>query len=313
MLTVMMASRNGAGWIGQCLDSFCALETPPGGYKLVIIDNASTDGTSDIVRAYRDRLPVTLLFQPKPGKNRALNLGLEHIAGDLVVFTDDDVIAAPDWLVQWRRAADQFPEFGIFGGTIKPRWRKAPPEWLLEIINIAMVYGLTGEWHDGPIHPTRVFGANMVVRTQLFKGGQRYDETIGTEGTESYMPDGTVSYMMDTETSFTTAMVAQGVRCRFVSSPTVCHIIREGQVDPEWVAARYTSSGRSMLKDLEKNYEGPRLFGAPRYLIRSTLQFGLTQAFYFIIRNKKLFYKYRFLYNQNKSALRELINRRKSL
>ncbi len=306
MLTVMMATHNGAGWIGQCLDSFCALETPPGGYKLVIIDNASTDGTSDIVRAYRDRLPVTLLFQPKPGKNRALNLGLEHIEGDLVVFTDDDVIAAPDWLVQWRRAADQFPEFGIFGGTINPYWRKTPPEWLLEIIEVAMVYALTGAQHqDGPIRPGLIFGPNMMVRAQLFKGGQRFDETIG--------PDGTSSYMMGSETSFTEAMAAQGVHCRFVSQPTVCHIIREGQVDPEWVAARYNRFGRSMHKGLEKDYEGPRLFGAPRYQIRIALQLGLTRVFYFIVRNKKLFYKYKFLYNQKNGALRELINRKKSL
>jgi len=306
MLTVMMATRNGAGWIAQCLDSFCALEIPVGGYKLVIIDNASTDGTADIVRAYMDRLPVTLLFQPKPGKNRALNLGLQHIEGDLVVFTDDDVIVAPDWLAQWRLAADQFPEFGIFGGSIKPYWRKTPPDWLLEIIDMAMVYALTGDRHqDGPIHPGLVFGPNMMVRAQFFKGGQRFDETIG--------PDGTASYIMGSETSFTVSMAAQGIRCRFVSQPAVCHIIREGQVDPEWVAARYLRFGRSMHEDMDmaEDYDGPKLFGAPRYQFRILLDLGIKKALYFISRNKKLFYKHKFLYNQKSGILYALINRKK--
>ncbi len=308
MLTVMMATRNGADWVAQCLDSFCAMETPVGGYKLVIIDNASTDGTADIVRAYMGRLPIILLFQPKPGKNRALNLGLEHIEGDLVVFTDDDVIVAPDWLAQWRRAADEFPEFGIFGGSIKPYWRKAPPEWLLEIIDIAMVYALTGERHqDGPIHPGFIFGPNMMVRAQLFAGGQRFDETVG--------PDGTASYTMGSETSFTVSMAAQGIRCRFVSQPTVCHIIREGQVDPDWVASRYFRSGRGDGKLRSLDYNGPRLFGAPRYLFRYALEHGIMKALYFPTGNKKSFYKHKIRYNQYMGILRGSLdlNRRKSV
>ncbi len=307
MLTVMMATWNGAGWIAQCLDSFCSLETPEGGYKLVIIDNASTDNTADIVRTYMDRLPITLLSQPKPGKNRALNLGLEHIEGDLVVFTDDDVVASPDWLMQWRWAAGQFPEFDIFGGSIKPYWRKTPPEWLLEIIDIAMVYALTGAQHqDGPIHPGWIFGPNMMIRTSFFAGGRQFDETIG--------PDGTETFAMGGETDFTGLRDKQNLRCRFVSQPTVCHIIREGQVDPEWVASRYFRFGRSLREDLDmaEDYDGPRLFGAPRYLFRIVLDLGIKKALYFISRNKKLFYRHKFLYNQRSGVLYELINRKKS-
>lgn len=298
-----MATWNGAGWIAQCLDSFCAMETPVGGYKLVIIDNASTDGTVDIVRTYMDRLPITLLFQPKPGKNRALNLGLEHIEGDLLVFTDDDVIVTPDWLVQWRRAADQFPESDIYSGSIKPHWRKPPPEWLLEIINVAMVYGLTGERHQaGPVGTSLIFGANMMIRTSYFADGRRFDETIGPNGTETFAMGG--------ETDFTDLSDAQKTRCWFVSQPTVYHIIRETQIDPEWVAGRYIRSGHGGGRYAEKNYDGPKLFGVPRYLFRSLLENGIMKSLYFSVRNTKLFYKHKFLYNQALGNLREIKNRK---
>ena len=303
MLTVMMASYNGAGWIAQCLDSFCALEQPEGGYKLVIIDNASTDGTADIVRSYLDRLPITLLFQPKPGKNRALNLGLEHIEGDLIVFTDDDVIVTPDWLAQWRRVADQFPQSDIFGGCIKPHWRKQPPEWLLEIINIPMVYALTGERHqEDPNIPVRIFGPNMMIRASFFAGGQRFDETIG--------PDGTMTYVMGSEIKFTRSIPAPGMRLRSVPQPAVYHIIRAEQVDPDWVAGRYTRYGYNLGRDAAENYQGPKLFGAPRYLLRILFESGLMKLIYSTIGNTKLFYKHTFLYNQSLGALREFKKRK---
>lgn len=305
MLTVMMATRNGAGWIAQCLDSFCSLEEPAGSYKLVIIDNASTDGTADIVRTYMDRLPIMLLFQPKPGKNRALNFGLDHIEGDLVVFTDDDIIAAPDWLVQWRWAADQFPESGIFGGSINPYWRKTPPEWLLEIISPEMVYALTGARHqDGAIEPGLIYGPNMMVRADIFAGGHRFDETVG--------PDGSATYIMGSETAFTESMAARNIHCRFVSQPAVSHIIREGQVDPDWVAGRYSRYARLVARTFEKNYDGPRLFGAPRYLFRVILDHAIMKALYFVTGNSKLFYRHKFLYNESLGVLRELLNRKKS-
>jgi hypothetical protein len=53
MLTVVMATRNRAGVLHRVLDSFAALEIPRGGWKLVIVDNASTDATPEVLRNSR--------------------------------------------------------------------------------------------------------------------------------------------------------------------------------------------------------------------------------------------------------------------
>jgi glycosyltransferase involved in cell wall biosynthesis len=65
------------------------LKLTPGGWKLVIVDNGSTDRT-------RDKLRLTYLFEFKRGKNAGLNTGLAHVEGDLIVLTDDDAVPRTD-------------------------------------------------------------------------------------------------------------------------------------------------------------------------------------------------------------------------
>ena len=83
MLTTVFATRNRAAALPRVLDAFCGLQSPPGGWKLIIVDNGSTDDTSSVVKGYVGRLPVTLLHCAAPGKNRALNTALPEFAGDI--------------------------------------------------------------------------------------------------------------------------------------------------------------------------------------------------------------------------------------
>jgi len=131
MLTVLLASHNGQHTLPAVLRAYERLYPPPGGWKLVVIDNGSTDYTSKILAKFSSSLPMTQLNVSAPGKNRALNAGLESRSGDLMIFTDDDAIPEPDWLIEMRRAADDNADFDIFGGTIRPYWERPPEPWHL--------------------------------------------------------------------------------------------------------------------------------------------------------------------------------------
>src|SRR5688572_29690523 len=98
MLTTLIATYNGARTLPEVLKAYCALQPTDGRWKLVVVDNGSTDRTSEIIAAYRQHLPLTYLIEPKQGKNAALNTGLTCRAGDLLVLTDDDVLPRSDWL-----------------------------------------------------------------------------------------------------------------------------------------------------------------------------------------------------------------------
>ena len=81
MLTVLFATRNRAELLRDVLEAYCHLQSPAGGWKLVVVDNGSTDQTPQVVSSFADRLPLHLVIEPRLGKNVALNSGAWVCAG----------------------------------------------------------------------------------------------------------------------------------------------------------------------------------------------------------------------------------------
>lgn len=246
------------------LEAFCALKIPKHGWKIIAVDNRSDDRTSAILRSYQDRLPLVLLFQSKAGKNSAINMALPHIEGDHVVFTDDDVLPASDWLSKLLEAAEQQSNYDIFGGAIIPDWPRPPPRWILDHIPLGPAFVVTPTTRkSGPIRPSAVWGPNMLIRAKIFKNGFRFDETIG--------PGLGPNYPMGSETELTERLVSQGHQCWFVPDAQVKHVIRESQMRLSWLLKRAFRSGKGeaakRLKAQDLRNE-KQLLGAPRWLYR---------------------------------------------
>ena len=66
MLTVLFATFNGAHTLPTVLEAYRNLEEPDGGWKLVVVDNGSTDDTPIILNRFKDLLPLTCLHLSEP-------------------------------------------------------------------------------------------------------------------------------------------------------------------------------------------------------------------------------------------------------
>src|SRR3990170_1383122 len=64
--------------------------------ELIVVDDGSKDGTSDILRDVEKRYPIKLLHKPNGGKGSALRLGFKEVTGDLVVIQDADTEYSPE-------------------------------------------------------------------------------------------------------------------------------------------------------------------------------------------------------------------------
>ncbi len=260
MLTVLIATRNGAEWVERSLESLCALVEPAGGWKLLIVNNDSSDATGEVVGRFAHRLPLQVLRSARPGKNAALNLALAHVEGELVAFTDDDVVVDPYWLVRLADAAAVEPAYAVFGGAIRPEWPREPESWMLDLVPLGLAYSLTPPLRRGQCTPDAVWGPNMAIRAQVFRSGLRFDEAIG--------PDGSADYAMGSETSFTRRLAVRGERCFHVPDAVVGHIIRPTQMNREFVLRRAYRGGRGkglLAQELEPTVA---VAGVPRYFVR---------------------------------------------
>jgi glucosyl-dolichyl phosphate glucuronosyltransferase len=236
MLTVIMATRNRASVLNRVLECFTCLQTPSGGWKLVLVDNGSTDSTPFLLRAYSHRLPMHMLQQQRPGMNAALNAAVEKIEGDLVVKADDDVMPCAAWLTRYRDAADSHPERTLFGGAVEPEWPGPLPSWLTEkAANFGILYAQS-RWPEGPCPLSRIYGPNWAVRSHVFAQGTRFDEQIGPDATR-------LLYPMGGETEFFSRLSVQGHLGYFVPGAAVGHIIRPEQLTERWILDRAYRNG----------------------------------------------------------------------
>jgi GT2 family glycosyltransferase len=128
------------------------------------------------------------LFEPEPGKNHALNRGLEDAAlGDLVAFTDDDVLWRAGGLAALSAAAAARPDAGFFGGRVLPWWPEKPPRWLHDP-TLDLIAGVLG--HYAPDIRSRAlqpadplpFGANFAVRRRVLDAVGAFDTRLGAVG-----------------------------------------------------------------------------------------------------------------------------------
>jgi glucosyl-dolichyl phosphate glucuronosyltransferase len=206
------------------------------------------------VTAAARQLPVRLLIEPTTGKNRALNRALPEARGDLLVFTDDDVIPDPDWLVALTQGAARWPQAAVFGGRILPRW----PTGLAPFFDhpfFRHAYAIA-DWQteEGYYSAGRVFGANMAVRSAIVAGGWRFAPEVGPQGGESYIPG--------SETELTGRLEKAGLRSVYLPDALVFHCIRPEQLQLPWLYGRAFRRGRFEGQNLPA-ISGLRIAGAP--------------------------------------------------
>ena len=236
MLTLVFASHNGADTLPTMLDSLTRLEAPQGGWKLVAVDNASTDATPEILEQFADRLPLHILRHRKLGKSRALNAALDHVEGEVVVFTDDDVVVRPDWLKQYHWIGRRAKNFAVFAGAVAPRWPEPVSQAILEGIPLAPAFAIHPDRpHFGPADPIMFWGPNMAVRREAIDQGHRFNEAIGPIG---------ANYPMGNDTEFATRLRDAGFNCLFDSRILVEHLIQPHQLTLKWLMGRAFRHGR---------------------------------------------------------------------
>jgi glycosyltransferase involved in cell wall biosynthesis len=286
MLTVLLATKDRAQILRDVMEAFCLLQPPPGGWKLVVVDNGSKDQTTQVAQSFVGRLPLTLVNEPTAGKNVALNTGLEQVEGDLTVLTDDDVFPRPDWLIQLRQAADDQPAFSLFGGAIVPRWEVPPPLWIGWIRDAGPVYTLTDpSLHEGPIAAFLIFGPNMAVRTKMFHSGVRFNPSIGPSG---------ASYAMGSETELVLRLESQGHRAWHVQQAVVEHLVRKEQLQKPWVLQRAKRWGRGRQR-ISPNAK--MWMGIPRHLFRDLPKEGLLMTAALLSLNQEALFNARWRFN----------------
>jgi glycosyltransferase involved in cell wall biosynthesis len=111
---VIIPCRNGERIVGEAVRSALAQSEPP--LEVLVVDDASTDGTSQAARSAGARV---LRLETRGNAGGARNRGIEESRGDVLAFLDADVGAPRDWLARVRETFDRDPDAVAVGGSVR--------------------------------------------------------------------------------------------------------------------------------------------------------------------------------------------------
>jgi glycosyltransferase involved in cell wall biosynthesis len=115
-VSVVMRAFNCGRYIGQAIEGILAQTFRD--FEVVIVDDASTDGTEAILQAYAQRDERIKVFrnETNQGPVRTMNIGLRHARGELVAVHDADDVSLPHRLETQVNFLRANPQVALIGG-----------------------------------------------------------------------------------------------------------------------------------------------------------------------------------------------------
>lgn len=269
-LSIIICTHNRSNSLSTVLDCLTK-QSPTSSFssEILIIDNNSSDNTKDVVSNYtkKSSIEIRYIFEPKQGKNRALNTAIKKAKGTIFSFTDDDVVDIPnDWIKNIIESTVKYDEIG-FGGRVLSVNNSLLPSWVTTQGKYRICDGVVVE-HD---HGNRTFiypkntssppiGANMFFRKEAFTkyGLFREDLRIGTKA-------------LAEDTEFCYRLLGNNEELRYIPEVLLYHPIDRNKLKKDYFKNYAFSHGMIVTKYQKVPSSTRYYFRVPRYYYKSLM------------------------------------------
>jgi GT2 family glycosyltransferase len=219
-ISVIIATHARPASLRRLLGSL-APQFVPGSHELFIAEN----GTAAPAEINHAGITLTHLHDPRPGKCRIQNRAIMLATGENIVFLDDDVVLAPEYLAAVERFFEEFPQFAAMKGRIL-----AAEDPFTVAGRMAPYLDLPIVDHGEEVVEVRgVLGANMAFRASALITVGLFDERLGP---------GAAGHEEETELS--RRLIHAGLRIGYAPEALVLHEVDAHRA----VRARYIRVAR---------------------------------------------------------------------
>lgn len=263
MISVVVCTYNRSKILRAALQSLSAMTVPPDvQWELIVIDNNSQDETADAVAQFSKTSPVDVryVFETQQGKSHALNRGIREAHGDIIAFTDDDVIVDKLWLFHISKTFQDFECMAV-AGKVVPAWSGSKPHWFYEERPYPLGFAIAHFDLGGTARRITQsgFGANVAFTKEAFAKYGLFRTDLG--------PIKDV-HMSGEETEFFGRLINGREVIAYTPDAVVHHPVEKARVRKAYFQSWYFNFGRSQVRVEGVPKNAVRYFGVPRYLFR---------------------------------------------
>jgi GT2 family glycosyltransferase len=187
--SVIVATHDRPVKLATCLRSLLSLDYPH--FEIIVVDNApSSRATADFIsQVYGDEAKIRYVREDRPGLGCAHNRGLREVQGEIVAFTDDDVVVDRHWLAEIATAFTIAGNVGCVTGMISPMELETPAQIWIEQYGgfgkgcVRRIFDLGAHRSKSSLYPYAAgafgSGANMAFRASALRAIGGFDPALG--------------------------------------------------------------------------------------------------------------------------------------
>jgi hypothetical protein len=116
-VSVVIATYNFERFLARAIDSVLAQDYPAEAIEIIVVDDGSTDGTPELMRAYEDR--VRSIRKPNGGHLSTFDRGIGEATGDYIALLDGDDEWLPHKLREQVALLEARPDLGLVHGDMR--------------------------------------------------------------------------------------------------------------------------------------------------------------------------------------------------
>jgi glucosyl-dolichyl phosphate glucuronosyltransferase len=236
-ITIAICTHNRVGMLGYAIDSLGQLSDAVGNWEVLVVDNGSTDETSQYLEAISRAWPcgkLRVIREPTVGLSRARNTALRASESELVAFIDDDTVVSHNWLGAVKECFAGHPDAALVGGPIHLRWLNGQPAWMRTELHhyfSGLDYGPADCRLAFPRYP---YGANYCVRREAALRAGAFPPHLGYTGQ---------SLVGGEEIELARQLELSGWEVWYAAHAEVEHLICGQRTSLDWIIKRVYSGG----------------------------------------------------------------------
>ncbi|MGI8503046.1 MAG: glycosyltransferase [Hassallia sp.] len=230
-ISAIICTHNRDTYLGAAIDSLLAQEFAAG-FEVIVVDNNSSDRTSEVVEQRLSDPRLKYVFEPILGLSVARNTGAKESKGEILAYLDDDAVASSRWLQILYSAYENNSNLAIAGGKVTLLWPPGiqPPQWLSP--------GLAGNLGAYDLGDRIVYieqpgltprGLNYSIRRSFLKEIGGFDPHLGRVGK---------NLLSNEELQMTELALQRGRQVAYLPDALVAHNVAPERLNRSWFLNR---------------------------------------------------------------------------
>lgn len=230
LVSAIICTHNREEYLGAAIDSL--LNQQFAGFEVIVVDNASCDRTSEIVKERLADPRLHYVYEPNLGLSVARNTGALAAKGEILTYLDDDAEASSTWLETIYQAYQANEKLAIAGGKVTLIWppNQSAPVWLST--GLAGNLGLY-DLGDQPVLITEPGltprGLNYSIRRSFLEQIGGFDPNLGRVGK---------NLLSNEELHMTELALKLGWQVFYLPDAVVAHNVAPERLQQSWFLRR---------------------------------------------------------------------------